>query len=74
MGKAAQGFSLRRTFEYAAGGNLRRTQRIGKMAISGWKLSKFSNRNQIQHRLFFTINAQQFVDVIIEQGTDRARA
>jgi len=33
MRKAAQGFSLRRTNGYAANGNPRRTQHIGKKAI-----------------------------------------
>jgi hypothetical protein len=33
MRKAAQWFSLRRTFGYAAGGNPRRTHIIGKRAI-----------------------------------------
>jgi len=42
MSKTAQGFSLRRTFEYAAGGNPWRTPLIGKIAISEWKLSEFS--------------------------------
>jgi hypothetical protein len=46
MGKAAQGFSLRRTdgtpqtaFSQAAGANPRRTPLIGKRAIYGWKLA-----------------------------------
>ena len=38
MSKAAQGFALRRTFKYAADGNLRRTPLIEKRAIYGWKL------------------------------------
>ncbi len=37
MSKAAQGFFPRRTYKYAAGKNPRRTQRIGKIAIYGWK-------------------------------------
>jgi hypothetical protein len=46
MSKAAQGFSLRRTystpqtaFSQAAGANPRRTPLIGKRAIYGWKVS-----------------------------------
>ena len=35
---AAQGFSLRRTYRYAASGKPRRTTLSGKRAISGWKL------------------------------------
>ena len=38
MSKAAQGFSLRRTFKYVANGNQRRTPLIGKIAIYGRKL------------------------------------
>jgi len=44
------GFSLRRTFEYAAGGNPGRTPLIGKMAIFGWKLSmasEFAYRDEV---------------------------
>jgi len=41
MSKAAQGFSPEAYFLYVEGGNPRRTQFIGKIAIYGWKLAKF---------------------------------
>jgi hypothetical protein len=75
MSKAAHGFSLRRTFEYAAGGNQGRTPLIGKMAIFGWKLSmasEFSDCNEIQHRLIFTVDSQQSIDIIIKKSADGA--
>jgi hypothetical protein len=56
MSKAAPAFSLRRTFEYTAGGNPGRTPLIGKMAIFGWKLSEFAYRYEIQGRFIFTVN------------------
>ena len=70
MSKAAQGFALRRTAEYAADGNPRRTPLIGKKAISGWKLAKFSYCDKIHHRLLFTIYTYQFVEIIIKKGAN----
>ena len=69
MSKAAQGFALRCTAEYAADGNPRRTPLIGEKAISGWKLSKFSCCDKIHHRFLFTINTYQFVEIIIKKGS-----
>jgi hypothetical protein len=70
MSKAAHGFSLRRTFEYAAGGNPGRTPLIGKMAIFGWRLSEFAYRDEVQHRLIFTVDLQQPIDIIIKKSAD----
>jgi hypothetical protein len=44
MSKAAQWFLPEAYFLYVEGGNLRRTQLIGKIAIYGWKLSKNSRK------------------------------
>ena len=68
MSKAAQGFALRCTAEYAADGNPRRTPLIGEKAISGWKLAKFSYCDKIHHRFLFTINTYQLVEIIIKKG------
>jgi hypothetical protein len=75
MSKAAHGFSLRRTFEYAAGGNPGRTPLIWKIAIFGWKLSKashFACRDKIQHRLIFTVDFKQPIDIVIIKSADGA--
>jgi hypothetical protein len=70
MNKAAHGFLLRRTFEYAAGENPGRTPLIGKMAIFEWKLSQFADRDEIQHCLILTVNSQQPINIIIKKSTD----
>jgi len=41
MSKAAQGFSSEAYVQYIEGGNPRRTPLIGKIAIYGWKLSRY---------------------------------
>jgi hypothetical protein len=45
MGEAAQGFSVRRTFKYAAAGNPRRTKSSEKKAIYEWTLKREENAN-----------------------------